>query len=89
MISGFWDLGLLRCQKALNAKYVQNRAWINMSNTDNSLQMILDNILNEYASSGKKIPDSTVNKEHEEMREITTKTAVILLNKLKSEPRQS
>src|SRR4030042_5016450 len=56
-----------------------------MSNTDDSLQMILDSILSEYVSAGKKITDSAVNLENEETREIASKSAIILLKKLKSE----
>jgi len=52
-----------------------------MSSTDNSLHMILDNILSEYTSTGKKIPDP----ENDEIDEITSKSAIILLEKLKSE----
>ena len=56
-----------------------------MSNTDDSLQMILDNILSEFVGTGKKITDSAANQEDEETREITSKSAIILLKRLKSE----
>jgi hypothetical protein len=55
-----------------------------MSNRDDSLLEILDNILSNYVSTGKKIPGSAVNEENEEIREITSKSAIILLNKLKA-----
>jgi hypothetical protein len=54
-----------------------------MRRPDNSLQMILEDILNEYAGAGKKVPDSAVNPENEEIREITSKLATVLLNRLK------
>jgi hypothetical protein len=56
-----------------------------MSNTDDSLQMILDDILSKYASTGKKTTDSAVNVENEEIREIMLKSATFLLKRLKSE----
>lgn len=55
-----------------------------MSYQDDSLQVILDDILSEYADSGLKIVDSAVNEESEEMREIASKSAVVLLERLKS-----
>jgi hypothetical protein len=53
-----------------------------MSNTDGSLQMILDAILSEYANVGEEITDSAVSGE---VGEVTSKSAVILLDKLKLE----
>ena len=53
-------------------------------NKDDSLQMILEDILSQYGSNGKKIIDSPVNTENEEISEITSKSAIILLERLKS-----
>jgi hypothetical protein len=55
-----------------------------MSNLDDSLQMILDNILSEYADTGEKIIDSAGKEENEDTREIASKSAVVLLKRLKS-----
>ena len=52
-----------------------------MSSAHNSLQMILDNILSEYTRAGKKIP----NPDTDEIGEFTSKSAIILLERLKSE----
>ena len=54
-----------------------------MGSTDDSLQSILDYILSEYTRGGKEFGDSVIN-EDEEIREITSKSAIILLEKLKS-----
>jgi hypothetical protein len=56
-----------------------------MHRPDDSLQMILDDILSKYAGAGKKVPDSAVNPENGEIREITSKLATVLLNRLKLE----
>jgi hypothetical protein len=56
-----------------------------MSNTEDSLQIILNKILNEHLSNGKKIAISAVNEGNEEIDEIISKSAMILLKKLKSE----
>jgi hypothetical protein len=55
-----------------------------MSNPHDSLQMILDNILSEYVNTSEKIIDSTVKEENERIREIASKSAVVLLKRLKS-----
>jgi hypothetical protein len=53
-----------------------------MSHTDDSLEMILDNILREYASNGKKLADPELNEEISAL--IKSKLADVLLERLKS-----
>jgi len=55
-----------------------------MSQTDDSLRMILNDVLDEYVNTGRITIDSSVNEENEEIREITSKSAIILLRRLKS-----
>jgi len=69
-------------QKSFNAQYIQNRARINMSYTDDSLETIFDNILREYASNGMKLKDSALNEEISAL--IKAKLADVLLERLKS-----
>jgi hypothetical protein len=72
-------------QKFLTLNNVQNREQINMSNVDDSLQIILDNILSEYISADKELAYDALNKgNEEEIAEVTSKSAIILLNNLKS-----
>jgi len=72
----------IELQKSFNAQYIQNRARINMSLTDDSLEMILDNILTEYTSNGMKLKDSALNEEIRAL--IKAKLADVLLERLKS-----
>jgi hypothetical protein len=53
-----------------------------MSGTDDSLQVILDNILREYGSNGVKLTDSSLNEEIRAL--IKSKLATVLLERLKS-----
>jgi hypothetical protein len=53
-----------------------------MDNTDDSLEMILNNILREYASNGKKLADPNLNEEIGAL--IKSKLADVLLKRLKS-----
>jgi hypothetical protein len=53
-----------------------------MRDTDDSLQMILDNILREYGSNGVKLTDSALNEEIRAL--IKSKLANVLLERLKS-----
>jgi len=53
-----------------------------MSDTDASLQMILDNILSEYVSDGEKLADFALNEEIRAL--IKSKLANVLLERLKS-----
>jgi hypothetical protein len=52
-----------------------------MSDTDDSLQMILDNILRDYISNGMKLADSTLDEEIRAL--IKSKLATVLLERLK------
>ena len=72
----------IKLPKSFNADYVQNRVRINMSDIDDSLQTILDNILREYASNGMKLADSALNEEIRAL--IKSKLADVLLERLKS-----
>jgi hypothetical protein len=53
-----------------------------MSSADDSLKQILENILKEYPSAGMALPDSKV--VESEIVEVTSKSAVLLLERLKS-----
>jgi hypothetical protein len=75
---------VIKLPKSFNVEYVQSNAWIDMSNIDDSLQMILDDILSEYVNSYEEIVDSAVEEDNEEIREITSKSGVALLKRLKS-----
>jgi len=55
-----------------------------MSHKDDSLRLMVYSILSEYVTTDKKIVDSTVSQEDEEVRAITSKSAVALLERLKS-----
>jgi hypothetical protein len=54
-----------------------------MSKTDDSLRVILDDVLDETMNIRKKTIDNLVDEENEETREITSKSAIILLRRLK------
>jgi hypothetical protein len=69
-------------QKSFNLKGVQNNARMNMSGTDDSMGMILDDILKEYASDGDKLLDSALNEEIRMM--VKAKLANVFLERLKS-----
>jgi hypothetical protein len=55
-----------------------------MSNSDDSLKVILDDILSEYGDISEKAVSSASEGESEEIREVTSKSAIILLERLKS-----
>jgi hypothetical protein len=55
---------------------------VNMSDTDDSLQMIVDNILREHVNEGIKLTDSTLNEEIRAL--IRSKLANMLLETLRS-----
>jgi hypothetical protein len=77
-------------QKSFNLKGVQNNARMNMTRTDDSMGMILDDILKEYASDGDKLLDSALNEEIRMMVKARLADAFLerlkvrLLNKLKT-----
>ena len=54
-----------------------------MSNTDDSLKVILNDILSEYGDISEKAVSPASEGESEEIREITSKSAIVLLEKLK------
>jgi hypothetical protein len=56
--------------------------WWNMSSTDDSLKLILENILSEYPSAGMELPASKI--VEPEVVDVTSKSAAILLKRLKS-----
>jgi hypothetical protein len=55
-----------------------------MSYADDTLKGILDDVLSEYANSGGKKVDSAVDEEDEEIREIASESADVLLKRLKA-----
>jgi hypothetical protein len=71
-------------QSEKTQKNVQSNARIDMSNTDDSLQMILDDVLSGYVNTSKVKVDSPLKEENEEIREIASKSAVALLERVKS-----
>lgn len=78
-----YQLGPVMITKSFRRKICDGTR-ITMNKTDDSLRVILDDILSEYAKNGEKLIDSAANEENEETNEMTLKTADILLKKLKS-----
>lgn len=77
----FWfELCLL--QKSFIVKYVQGIKRVSMSDADDSLQVILDNILRENVSDGIKLTDSALDEEIRSL--IRSRLADMLLEKLRS-----
>jgi hypothetical protein len=76
------NLCIINLSKSFNANQVQGIKRINMNGSGDSLQMMLDNILNEVGGPGKEIAISKMD-EDEKIHEITSKSANILLERLK------
>lgn len=68
--------------KSFNVKCIQNTSRINMSDMDESMQKMLDDILVQYVSDGVKFMDSSLNEEVRAM--VKSKLADVLLEMLKS-----